>query len=42
MMALDRSPKICNEISNAKHLTKSQTNEINKRAKMALNRSPEW
>ena len=28
MMALDRSSELCNEISNAKHITKSQTAEI--------------
>ena len=30
MMALDHSSELCNEISNAKHMTKSQTAEINK------------
>ena len=29
-MALDRSPELCNEFSNAKHMTKSQTAEIKK------------
>ena len=33
---IDRSPELCNDISNAKHMTKSQTAKINKRAMMAL------